>query len=758
MREFLKDKKAVIKLILAKYKESIKLETYNEIYKWKAIKKFQDSWNLEGDDFVKMLNESLSLADNLLSSAHFFAKKMILEFAKDNPEYVREMFRALYNESLDLKSRINQFKRQSKELNAHHDQSTRSISVYLSFKYPEKYYFYISTAYTRVFYNYFGIKFQGNDINKQLLAYDLAEELKEEIKKDIELVNNNKNHLDDSCYKDENLNVLTQDVIWVTNYMISDKKVEEKIMNYPLNTILYGPPGTGKTYHTKDLAVKIIEELDDSEFNEKYSDRKSLNDIYKQYKNDGRIEFATFHQSFSYEDFIEGIKPIVDEGELAVDKDEDISSLKYTIEDGIFKSIASKSKSSINLQSISNNVFTDELINSLDKINFSKVSLGRAGTDEAEKIYKYCIENDCIVIGWGEYIDFKDVSSEDDVRPFLLKNEIKSSYAVTAIKCIKFWLKKGDMIFVSNGTTKIKAIGIVDGDYYFNQNIFGNDYHQFRKVKWLLKDIDISVSEVYERNFSQQTIYLMFNEKIKKEFFKNLVKGITPETKRNHVLIIDEINRGNIANIFGELITLIEEDKREGKSEALETILPYSKKSFSVPPNLYIIGTMNTADRSIEALDTALRRRFSFVEYQPEPELIATQGKLKDKTGKMGEIDLVILLKTINFRIEKLLDKDHLIGHSYFLTVENLNDLRITFRNKIIPLLQEYFFGDFGKIGLVLGKGFFGTVETSDENIFADFGEYDASEFSEKIIYKLKDISKMSDEEFRNSINILYKK
>jgi len=226
----------------------------------------------------------------------------------------------------------------------------------------------------------------------------------------------------------------------------------------------------------------------------------------------------------------------------------------------------------------------------------------------------------------------------------------------------------------------------------------------------------------------------------------------------NYVLIIDEINRGNVSQIFGELITLIEDDKRLGKDEELEVTLPYSKERFGVPSNLYIIGTMNTADRSVEALDTALRRRFSFEEILPMPDLIATNGKLKENNGVLENINLPELLKIINLRIEKLLDNDHQIGHSYFMQVSNLFELKKVFRNKIIPLLQEYFFGDYGKIGLVLGSGFIKQGKESKENVFADFEEYDGSEFSERIIYKIENIDNMDDEVFIQAINKLISK
>lgn len=216
-----------------------------------------------------------------------------------------------------------------------------------------------------------------------------------------------------------------------------------------------------------------------------------------------------------------------------------------------------------------------------------------------------------------------------------------------------------------------------------------------------------------------------------------------------YALFIDEINRGNVASIFGELITLIEPDKREGMKHEMSATLPYSKSPFTVPRNLNIYGTMNTADRSIEALDSALRRRFNFIEIAPKTSL------LKNKT--IHGIKLTTLLNKINIRIEKLLDKDHMIGHSYFLNINNINDIKIVFKNNIIPLLEEYFFGDYGKIGLVLGESFFTNTEAKNENIFARFKEYDSTLFEEKEIYRLKDLSAMDDEVFIKCLNDLIK-
>ena len=234
---------------------------------------------------------------------------------------------------------------------------------------------------------------------------------------------------------------------------------------------------------------------------------------------------------------------------------------------------------------------------------------------------------------------------------------------------------------------------------------------------------------------------------IKPGLFKQIVKDANEDRDHDYAIFIDEINRGNIANIFGELITLIEDDKRIDKDNYIPAKLPYSNENFGVPPNLYIIGTMNTADRSVEALDTALRRRFSFIEMNPEPE------KLNTDQFKCVGVDLEALLKAINARIEKLLDKDYCIGHSYLMTIkdrnEPLEEIKIIFQNKIMPLLQEYFYGDWGKIMLVIGKKF---VESKKETIkFLDTGSYeDFEEYDEKPIYKFTNPASWTLDSFKS--------
>ncbi len=244
---------------------------------------------------------------------------------------------------------------------------------------------------------------------------------------------------------------------------------------------------------------------------------------------------------------------------------------------------------------------------------------------------------------------------------------------------------------------------------------------------------------VYFRGYYQGVIALL-----KADY--GLKTNANPTT--NYVLIIDEINRGNVSQIFGELITLIEKDKRAGMKEDLEVTLPYSKEKFSVPPNLYIIGTMNTADRSVEALDTALRRRFSFREIVPKYDLLESRNVEGINIGK--------LLKTINDRIEALLDKDHAIGHSYFLNAGNdLGNLKDVFFNEIIPLLQEYFYGNFGRIELVLGRGFV-QAESISSGIFAHSSPNN-NNVTDIEQFKLFRPERMTDESFLKALKTLLK-
>jgi 5-methylcytosine-specific restriction protein B len=241
---------------------------------------------------------------------------------------------------------------------------------------------------------------------------------------------------------------------------------------------------------------------------------------------------------------------------------------------------------------------------------------------------------------------------------------------------------------------------VITGDADYNWD--WNEYRRFRPVKWLVKGIHESVVELNNGNhMTSRAVYWM---KVTLSDALEFLKGLAPDlfedkdVPRNHVFIIDEINRGNISKIFGELITLIEPGKRIGAPEELRARLPYSGSRFGVPGNVYLLGTMNTADRSIAMIDTALRRRFRFVEMQPDSTLLSDVS--------VEGIDLEELLDTMNRRITVLLDREHTIGHSFFLPLKDdptLERLASIFEDQIVPLLQEYFYDDYEKIQLVLG-------------------------------------------------------
>ena len=446
-----------------------------------------------------------------------------------------------------------------------------------------------------------------------------------------------------------------------------------------LNQILYGPPGTGKTYNSILKAMSIIHNniynnVSEAKYNELKKEFDNLKEAHQ-------IEFVTFHQSYSYEDFIEGIKPSTD----------DKGQIKYAVQPGIFKNLCNEAQKIVSSQSSKEIDFS--------KTRIFKMSLGNTmGNDD--DIYEYCIANNVVALGWGKDKDFSDCNSKSEI------STLDESWGAKAIEIFKLWMRKGDIILISNGNKNIRAIARITGDYEFNTET-PIRYSQFRKVEWLYHGNDIPVSKIYDKILSQQAIYAFYNSNkegtesynggIKTEYLNNIITGkINEEPDKPYILIIDEINRGDISKIFGELITLIEEDKRLGSKHELKVTLPYSQKIFGVPKNLYIIGTMNTADRSIALLDTALRRRFDFEEMMPKPEIL--NNKIVDGTN----INLTQLLKQINCRILNKFDRDHQIGHSYFMNINNNTDLRRVFINKIYPLLNEYFYNETETIAEVL--------------------------------------------------------
>lgn len=422
----------------------------------------------------------------------------------------------------------------------------------------------------------------------------------------------------------------------------------------PLNQILYGPPGTGKTYSTIDKALEILHHY---ELIEKIPEsREDKRKIFDKYRANKQIEFVTFHQSFSYEEFVEGIKPNVEN-----------ENMIYEVRDGIFKDISQKALS--NYQAYKD---------SLQTLPQQQIS-----TKELFQAFAQNLQEQLVSAENG--IDFNTPSLSTKMRIskiFYFKNEEAKSIAISTPNSSSNQVLKRDIVL--------------------------RDYEKFKSGEISsYKDIKPTYESLAQWH-GNAIYYFALYEKLAEfeKIYKPQTQSVDKVALKPYILIIDEINRGNISKILGELITLIEPSKRIGASdeekargignESLEVTLPYSNDSFGVPSNLYIIGTMNTADRSIALLDTALRRRFEFVEMMPNAELL---GKIEVENS---EIDLQKLLIKMNERIEFLLDREHTIGHSFFIRVDSLGKLREVFKLKIIPLLQEYFYDDCAKIQAVL--------------------------------------------------------
>ncbi|ECK8550830.1 endonuclease, partial [Campylobacter jejuni] len=427
--------------------------------------------------------------------------------------------------------------------------------------------------------------------------------------------------------------------IFITERVQSE---ESNMKIIPLNQILYGPPGTGKTYHTIDKALEIISKEEKIQIPSE-DDRINRKKLFDEYVKNGQIVFTTFHQSYGYEEFVEGIKP-------HIDSEENSKEIKYEIKDGIFKELCEKA-----------------------------------------------LENRDSIKNFNFYIDkLKEKVKIDDNNPEKYFELPNTKYSIQYRNGKTFRIKFDDMS--KNHKDYPVSIDNIE-KLYKTSNI--DEIYNSAYVRAILNYLKLQGLEDYKEK----------DEKV------NLP----------YIIIIDEINRGNVSKIFGELITLIEASKRIGEKEELKVTLPYSGEKFGVPKNVYIIGTMNTADRSITSLDTALRRRFEFIEMMPDVSKLSM-----DCEG----INLQELLKAINTCIEYLLDREKTIGHAFFIGVENLNDLKSIFQNKIIPLLQEYFYNDYALINAVLNDNGMIFKDKKDDKYLQKIKNLDSVN-SERSIYNI---------------------
>ncbi|MFK7933381.1 MAG: McrB family protein [Saprospiraceae bacterium] len=484
------------------------------------------------------------------------------------------------------------------------------------------------------------------------------------------------------------------------NDLVAEPQAEYRVIpkiQHPLNQVFYGPPGTGKTYRAISQAVAIIEKRPLAEV--EIEERSAIRARFEEYVQMGRVFFLTFHQSFAYEDFVEGIKPVVQNGQVL-----------YGVEDGIFKQICHEAR----------RLLLQEVI---------------AQMPQEEQM----IEFNQLYAAYLKYLkgeDFSHFNAPNNNRFFLHRVLPFGNLALRRAKSFntqkinrtqlrKLYQQLPQVPAADSFDPPIRAVlGTVNTHAYWS--VF-NHFKQFENV--------LSQAIATEIPPAAETL---------PEIDLPILNNCELNNCEKCVLIIDEINRGNIPAIFGELISLIESDKREGQKEMLTAILPYSKMMFSVPLNLHLVATMNTADRSVEALDIALRRRFHFYEMPPDAGLIKKLAKEPFVAG----VDLEQLLISINQRVEVLLDANYKIGHAYFLNVNSLKDLQGIFHNKIIPLLQEYFFGDYGKIGLVLGQEFVIEKNIPTTGVFANFNHDFAAELAEKRVYEMVDVFELTEGAF----------
>lgn len=436
------------------------------------------------------------------------------------------------------------------------------------------------------------------------------------------------------------------------------------------NIVLHGAPGTGKTYDIPELAVRLC----DPSFMSKGRSREEIVKRYNQLKDDERLTFTTFHQSLDYEDWIEGLRPVVNE----------TSQVTYEIEDGVFKRLceaAERSKLEGNQYGISSDA------------DVWKVSLKRTGDND---VRKDCMDNGYIRIGWDEYGD--DVSDETD-------GSIRNDNGKLILDAYINKMKVGDIVMSCYSSKEIDAIGVITGKYRYDESLPA--YKRIRPVHWLIKGKRENIVEINGgKEMVESTVYRL--KSIHVEDVKTILEkyGVFIEQEKDdkpYVMVIDELNRGNVSKVFGELITLLEADKRKGSKNEESVKLPYSKKSFHVPDNVYLIATMNTADRSLGSLDYAIRRRFAFISERPiglagdrfNAELFEKVSRLFVKNFdayKASGWDATMRLLPADTLCDEYKPEDVWIGHSYFLMrdEEGVDNSRERILYELIPLLEEY--------------------------------------------------------------------
>ena len=649
---------------------------YYEEYKWDLLDRS------EGKDVLAVFDGLRG--ENVIDNAR---TDTVIKYLVDNKaDKTRVCCQHLIDESVPLNDRLAAFKSEMKALcpskwkNTANDE--RTASALLTCVYPETYTFYKDEIYQNIC-DYFGytsrkpgkkyehfmelvngfVKSYGEDIQQRMLN---------EIK----------------GFKNKPLNLAVQTLFWcMKDYMKEelDKKMTTETNNSSKGTwyddvvriwerrkniVLYGAPGTGKTYDVPELAVRLC----DPSFMAAEPSREEIVSRYNQLKREKRIAFTTFHQSLDYEDWIEGLRPFVNEN----------NQVTYEIESGIFKKLCEEAERP---------VVKDKQVGISDNAVIWKVSLAGTGDND---VRRECMENNHIRIGWDGYGPV--ISDETDWSVY--NGEGKQILDAYINK-----MKVGDIVMSCYSSQTIDAIGVVVGDYEFEDK-FPN-YKRVRRVNWLVKNINENIVEMNDgKTMTLGTVYRLNSitlDNVKSILEKYNTSSKMEENDKAYVMVIDELNRGNVSKVFGELITLLEADKRKGRINAESVVLPYSKKGFHIPNNVYLIATMNTADRSLGSLDYAIRRRFAFIAEKPfglevegfNEELFEKVSSLFVKNFdeyKESSWDLTMKLEPADTLSEEYKPEDVWIGHSYFLMQgeegEDNTSNRLLY--EIIPLLEEY--------------------------------------------------------------------
>ena len=647
---------------------------YYEEYKWDLLDRS------EGKDVLAVFDGLRG--ENVIDNPR--TDSVIKYLVENEADKTRVCCQHLIDESVPLNERLAAFKSEIKALcpskwkNTANDE--RTASGLLTCIYPATYTFYKDEIYQNIC-DYFG--YTSRKAGKKYEHFmELVNGFVKSYGEEIQQIMLN----EIKGFKNKPLNLAVQTLFWcMKDYMkeeLEKKMTTEtnnsskgtwyddvvRIWERRKNIVLYGAPGTGKTYDVPELAVRLC----DPAFMAAEPSREEIVSRYNQLKTEKRIAFTTFHQSLDYEDWIEGLRPVVNEN----------NQVTYEIESGIFKKLCEEAERP---------VVKDKQVGISDNAVVWKVSLAGTGDND---VRRECMENNHIRIGWDDYGPV--ISDETDWSVY--NGEGKQILDAYINK-----MKIGDIVMSCYSSQTIDAIGVVVGDYEFDDSL--PNYKRVRRVNWLVKNINENIVEMNDgKTMTLGTVYRLNSitlDNVKSILEKYDTSSKMEENDKAYVMVIDELNRGNVSKVFGELITLLEADKRKGRVNAESVVLPYSKKSFHIPNNVYLIATMNTADRSLGSLDYAIRRRFAFIAEKPFG--LGVEGFDKDLFEKVSRLfvknfddykesgwDQTMKLESADTLSEEYKPEDVWIGHSYFLMQDEEDNTSNRLLYEIIPLLEEY--------------------------------------------------------------------